>query len=182
MHMSFGLCTQATSFGSSARVRVFYLTPGAYTRLSNSDPCFLLSECSSTWTCHSNFFFISSGMIEEFVAASKLLNEALARYVSACTNIHSSCVRGDWPQINSTLRELSDRIANELVLVATYESRLRTAKTTISRARNYCTAIVPVNALPDEPRIQLMSFQSLPQLPFPAGPDAVHRFFNLCLR
>lgn len=87
-------------------------------------------------------------IIEELDAASNILQVALDRYLSVC-----SALKSCYTQINTAScvpRELSHRVTDEVLLAASYETRIKEAKVTLSLSSNSFHNNVPINSLPDE--------------------------------
>lgn len=90
-------------------------------------------------------------LIEGLNNASALLHSALDAYLGAC-----AAIQGHYQQTNtltSIPREVVDRVANELPLVTSYETKIRQAKSTIGQAMN--STITPINTLPSEILIRI---------------------------
>lgn len=86
--------------------------------------------------------------MERILTASNLLRTALEQYTSAC-HAFPSCYTHEDLSTNAC-QELSNCVANELRQFKSYGKKLNQAKTALKQARNRCTIIVPISALPDE--------------------------------
>ncbi|EUC59525.1 F-box-like domain protein, putative [Rhizoctonia solani AG-3 Rhs1AP] len=84
--------------------------------------------------------------MEELVESSKLLKACLDRYIRACSAITLSYSPANKDR-NSCLL---DAITSELQVVAAYEKSIQTAQSTLSKGRNTCPALVPIESLPSE--------------------------------
>ncbi|CAE6460632.1 unnamed protein product [Rhizoctonia solani] len=90
-------------------------------------------------------------MIEELSAAGSLLKSALERYYDACSKVELYC------RTNDLTTATSDRISSELLLLETFAKILNKAKLSINYSRNSSRYIVPINILPPEILIHIIS-------------------------
>jgi hypothetical protein len=88
-------------------------------------------------------------MIKELKVASNLLNTALEGYLAAC--LSSQCfTQGRTFDSTQDSQKLVNRVADELLSAASFETKIHQAKVAISRARNRTSAIVLISILPIE--------------------------------
>jgi hypothetical protein len=88
-------------------------------------------------------------MIEELKVGSNLLNTALERYLAACLSIQCF-TQGRMFDSTRNPQNLVNRVADELLSAASFETKIQQTKVAISRARNRTSAILPVSTLPIE--------------------------------
>ncbi|EUC59674.1 F-box-like domain protein, putative, partial [Rhizoctonia solani AG-3 Rhs1AP] len=87
-------------------------------------------------------------MLDELRSASDALNAALDRYLDICTSIRQHYCKGD----NNVSRDLEglSLIANEVLLITSFKTKIHQADAAISLVRNTMPTVVPINALPEE--------------------------------
>lgn len=86
-------------------------------------------------------------MIEELHKYHELLLSVLRKYVDTCSAVANYYESGD--TFSKTSQSVAD-ITAELAFIASCGKKIKQAKATINRAKNSCSAIVPIHALPFE--------------------------------
>lgn len=84
-------------------------------------------------------------LIQELDTASSLLSDALRRYIAAC-----HAIKNFYWQSNGIPHALSNRVANELRSVISYETNIRQAKSIVGQTRNCSPTLSPIQSLPPE--------------------------------
>ncbi|CAE6363359.1 unnamed protein product [Rhizoctonia solani] len=87
-------------------------------------------------------------MIDELNLASFLLDNALDRYLKACSSIRDYYLKCESFSVIPNI--LSQRVASEASIVSGLGLKLQAARATINWARNCSNHLVPVNTLPPE--------------------------------
>lgn len=79
-------------------------------------------------------------MVDAIEYASGLLSCGLEKYLDACIALEKCSAPRDW----------LDRITQQVVLIDSFEKKIRQARIVLSRAKNYSSQIVTINTLPDD--------------------------------
>ncbi|CAE7146452.1 unnamed protein product [Rhizoctonia solani] len=97
-------------------------------------------------------------MIEQLKSAGDQLRTALDNYCRVYSSIQHHPTLGTLPYAPKFPPELTHQLDIELAFISRYKAKIRKIKATISRARNYCSGVAPINFLPPEILARIFHF------------------------